>query len=385
MTKCKYCKKSGSFNFKGIKNEVFCKDHEIDGMENVINEMCTCGNRASFNYKGLTKALYCSKCAKNEEKRTNKEMFNIKLKYCENENCEKQALYGEKGTKKVIFCKEHKKTDMKNLKHKMCRKCFEKHPIFNYPDKKEYLYCEDCAEPGMVNVKDPMCIKCNKTRPTFNIKGKKKEYCKICATPDMIDVTHNLCIQCNETRADNQKYKKHCLRCFMYLFPDEPITKNFKLKEKHVMDFIKDNFPNEKMTFDKIIGGCSRRRPDCFIEKEEYIIVIECDENQHQDYSCENKRIMEISQDVAHRPVIFIRFNPDSYKDEFGKTKHSCFKNHKTLGIDIKSKKEWNHRIALLKSRIDYHLNTDTLERKTIDIEYLFFTKTDESTSIYLY
>ena len=43
--------------------------------------------------------------------------------------------------------------------------------------------------------------------------------------------------------------------------------------------------------------------------------IVEIDENQHIEYdcSCENKRIMELSQDVGHRPIIFIRFNPDDY------------------------------------------------------------------------
>ena len=45
------------------------------------------------------------------------------------------------------------------------------------------------------------------------------------------------------------------------------------------------------------------------------IIIVEIDEYQHENitYSCENKRIMEISQDLGHRPIIFIRFNPDEY------------------------------------------------------------------------
>ena len=33
----------------------------------------------------------------------------------------------------------------------------------------------------------------------------------------------------------------------------------------------------------------------------------------YPDCSCENKRIMEISQDLGHRPIVFIRFNPDEY------------------------------------------------------------------------
>ena len=52
-----------------------------------------------------------------------------------------------------------------------------------------------------------------------------------------------------------------------------------------------------------------------------HIIVIEIDENIHSNYNCicENKRLMEISKDLGHRPIVFIRFNPDSYIDKDGK------------------------------------------------------------------
>lgn len=45
---------------------------------------------------------------------------------------------------------------------------------------------------------------------------------------------------------------------------------------------------------------CSKRRPDILIDLETHLIIIEVDENQHKGYSCENKRIMEISQDLGH-------------------------------------------------------------------------------------
>lgn len=46
-----------------------------------------------------------------------------------------------------------------------------------------------------------------------------------------------------------------------------------------------------------------------------YISYIECDENQHKNYEkiCENRRSMEIFEDLNFKPIIFIRFNPDSY------------------------------------------------------------------------
>ena len=48
------------------------------------------------------------------------------------------------------------------------------------------------------------------------------------------------------------------------------------------------------------------RRPDLELDLLYQIVII--DENQHIDYdcSCENKLIMELSQDIAHRPIYSI-------------------------------------------------------------------------------
>jgi hypothetical protein len=103
----------------------------------------------------------------------------------------------------------------------------------------------------------------------------------------------------------------------MHLFPDKQVSRNYKTKEKYVIDYIKEQFKDIDIIADKQIqGGCSRRRPDILIDLGHQIIIVEIDENQHINYDCycENKRIMELSQDVGHRPIIFIRFNPDDYK-----------------------------------------------------------------------
>ena len=46
------------------------------------------------------------------------------------------------------------------------------------------------------------------------------------------------------------------------------------------------------------------------------VIVIEIDENKDTNYncSCENKRPMELLQDLQYRSNVFIRFNPDITK-----------------------------------------------------------------------
>ena len=105
------------------------------------------------------------------------------------------------------------------------------------------------------------------------------------------------------------------------------------------------------------------------------IIIIEVDENQHNQYDCyfENKRLMELSQDVGFRPIIFIRFNPDSYKINDKKIT-SCWYINK-LGIyQINKKKinEWNDRLKNLKETIEYWCN---LQHKTIEIIQLYYNQ----------
>ena len=85
---------------------------------------------------------------------------------------------------------------------------------------------------------------------------------------------------------------------------------------------------------------------------------------------------MEFSQDVNHRPIIFIRFNPDDYISD-GIKNNSCWKIN-NIGICILNKKytkEWKERLISLKSQIDYWCNPENKTDKTIEIIELYFDK----------
>ena len=161
------------------------------------------------------------------------------------------------------------------------------------------------------------------------------------------------------------------------MFPDKPVDRNYKTKEYSVVEYVKTQFGNFTWISDKIInGGCSKRRPDLLLDLGYQIVIIEIDENQHTDYdcSCENKRIMELSQDLEHRPIVFIRFNPDEYKKD-GKTISSCWgNNNKGICVVKKSKmNEWIERLNVLKQQIEYWINTTNTTDKTIEIIQLFY------------
>jgi len=161
----------------------------------------------------------------------------------------------------------------------------------------------------------------------------------------------------------------------MHLFPDKQVSRNYKTKEKYVIDYIKEQFKDIDIIADKQIqGGYSRKRPDILIDLGHQIIIVEIDENQHINYDCycENKRIMELSQDVGHRPIIFIRFNPDDYKTNL-KNITSCWGLNKKGICTIKKCKqeEWNERLIILKEQINYWLINKT--SKLIEIIQLFY------------
>ena len=162
--------------------------------------------------------------------------------------------------------------------------------------------------------------------------------------------------------------------CYIHLFPNKPITHNYKTKERAVVDFIKSKFPDLSWVADKRVnGGCSKRRPDVLLDLGYQIVVIEIDENQHTDYdcSCENKRLMELSQDVNHRPIVFIRFNPDEYTQE--ETITSCWgQDKKGICVVKKSKqKEWIARLTTLTEQVRYWIDHST--DKTVEVIHLFY------------
>ncbi len=160
----------------------------------------------------------------------------------------------------------------------------------------------------------------------------------------------------------------------MFLNPESELVKNFKTKELAVKEFLLATFPQFDWVCDKrILDGCSLRRPDFQVDFGSHVLFIEVDENQHEPYSCENKRIMQLSQDIGHRPSVFVRFNPDSYKEEDGSKVASCWKkNHQGFSVLVK-KEEWYLRLQKLKECIE--TNIAAIPTKCVTLECFFYNK----------
>ncbi len=98
------------------------------------------------------------------------------------------------------------------------------------------------------------------------------------------------------TTQNNPKHDGHCRFCFVNLFPDKHVARNYKTKENTVATFLKETFPDVTWKCDKRIeNGCSKRRPDLLLDMGSHIVIVEVDENSHDVYdpTCEEKRMEE--------------------------------------------------------------------------------------------
>uniref|UniRef100_A0A6C0KLH2 Uncharacterized protein n=1 Tax=viral metagenome TaxID=1070528 RepID=A0A6C0KLH2_9ZZZZ len=174
-----------------------------------------------------------------------------------------------------------------------------------------------------------------------------------------------------------KKYEGYCLSCFVHMYPDRPNARNYKTKERAVVESVLRTFPHFTWIDDKRVqDGCSARRPDLLLDLGYQVIIVEIDENQHRSYdcSCENKRLMQLSQDVEHRPIVFIRFNPDGYRTSMGPIP-SCwgYDGRGMCMIKRSKEEEWVERLKVLHDTIHYWTQESNCTDKTVEVFHLFY------------
>jgi len=287
--------------------------------------------------------------------------------------CPTLACYGKPESKLAEYCATHKKEGMVDVVHKSCKEC-PKNPVYGLPGSKLVEYCATHKKEGMVDVKNKTCKECP-TRPVYGKQGSKlAEYCVTHKKDGMVGVVNKTCKHDWCDTQVTKKYDGYCYFCFVHMFPDHELTRSYKTKEKTVTDFVKTEFPDIDFICDKqIYDGCSKKRPDMFADFGDWVLIIEVDENEHTGYTCENKRLMQLSQDIDHRPLTMIRFNPDKYiKDDL--KVGSCWRNGKNGTVLVKTKvDEWTERLERLKRRIQKTI--DNPSDQTIKLYNLFFSK----------
>lgn len=351
MSKCISCEKRPTFNLPN-NSALYCKDHKKPEMVNVTHKKCIHNKRTQL----------CKECGG--------------ISLCEHNNIK----YVCKECKGRSVC-EHNKVKSK------CLTCGGSNYCIHLKVKTS---CLECKGIGICihNKRKEVCKICKGS--SICIHNKEKRYCRECGGSAICK--HNKlkthCKQCGGASLCKtplceskrlSKYDGHCAFCYYHLFPDKPNSRNYKTKERSVTEFILNTFPEYTWVTDKKIeDGCSLRRPDLLLDLGYQVIIVEIDETQHRNYEeiCNNRRTMEISKDLDHRPIIFIRFNPDSYKEKDNKLINSCWKINKSDGLcslNKNKKNEWNIRLNKLKSTIEFWCNESNKSDKTIKIEHLFF------------
>jgi hypothetical protein len=290
--KCEHflCNKKPNFNFENEKTPKFCAEHKLENMIDIVHKTCYfpgCKTQPSFNYIGDKIGIYCSLHKKDN-------MFDIRNKKCDYIGCCRQKFYNFENETIALFCSDHKKPEMVNVirKKKICLydSC-KTQPSFNYFGEEVGLYCDKHKKENMINVIIQKC------------KG-------------------NFCLGTSA----NPKYKGYCSSCYQNLFPNDPLTLQIRCKTKElaVRDFITLNF--EGFTHDKPLwtGNCDcthRRRIDFRKLIGNTLLCIEVDENQHKFYDEKEEEIRYDDLYMLHSgKFIFIRFNPDKFKNKDGKS-----------------------------------------------------------------
>jgi predicted GIY-YIG superfamily endonuclease len=354
---CEICEKvQANYNYNGLKAK-FCCSCKTDDMINVRSPKCVkCNiNLPIYNYKDM-KHEYCSKCKEND-------MIDTRTKKCADTLCDKQARYNFPDHKISKFCRKHASDGMINVKEPRCihqNGCTEV-AYYNDIGKKKSIYCGYHKENNMINVREKykLCVHndCQGTRENLSVAEygllfRDKTHCykhklpnefkdnnPTCEGDDiMLDCKNqplycgslsNLPIRCEEHKLDNDinVIEKSCENCKLLYFLnplnnlcencDIHINKKYiKSKENVIKELLNDN--NIKyVIYNKIIQcGCSKYRPDFVIDLGHTQLIVEVDENQHKSYPnhCEITRMVQIHQD-AGMPIIFIRYNPDNYRN----------------------------------------------------------------------
>jgi hypothetical protein len=145
-----------------------------------------------------------------------------------------------------------------------------------------------------------------------------------------------------------------------------------------VGDAIQKEF-GESMTlvFNKTVeGGCSKRRPDIHMDFGSHCVMIEIDENRHLNYSCEEKRMVDLYEDVGFRKCVFLRFNPDGYCE--AGTRYTTPFSFTAACVMVVEETEMKRRMEELIQRVHY-FNEQTREDQPQNSFSRFFEPTNRT------
>lgn len=320
-----HCRVRPSFNVATEKTPRFCVRHKQDGMVNVIDRFCEAENclvqHPVFDLPDQKKGRFC------RSHRTD-DMVDVVHKKCEHPQCRLRPMFNLPNENQARFCAKHRSEGMVNVLETCRHEDCSIFPVFNLPGKKRGAYCIRHKTDGMIDVKNIHCFeKGCRRQPSYNFENEIRAiYCARHKKDGMLDLSHKPCknreAMC--TVRANPKYRDYCAWCFQHLFPDDPLTARIRTKSKEitVREYINDHF--EGFVHDKPLLSphcdCTlRRRIDHYRLIGNTMLAIETDEHQHRGYDPQREtlRYHDVYMGFSGK-WIFIRFNPDSFRDADG-------------------------------------------------------------------
>ena len=226
--------------------------------------------------------------------------------------------------------------------------------------------CKECGGSGICKhgKQKRFCKECDGS--AFCEHGKEKSRCKECGGSQICkgnkEPYNTGCYHLG-----NRKYNGFCTHCFANLFPNDPKTAQIRIKSKElkVVSYISskyEGFYHDKCMYVDLEGGCcaTKRRIDLRKLIGNTMLCIEIDEEQHKHYikQDENDRYDDLFMDFSGK-YIFIRYNPDKFKDKHNKSKNPLF----------------DTRMEELKKKIDKHIERINNNENTelVEIHHLFY------------
>lgn len=199
-------------------------------------------------------------------------MVDVKHPSCERDGCEVQSWYGLLGSS-VTHCARHHQKAMIPYPTRKCStsRC---HQLGTHEDTGQ-RYCEEHAPPESMNLGIAPCTKCG--------------------LDDIL--TNGLCDTCDPSI----------------------IVIRTHAKENRIRDVLQA--AGIQFIHDRILEStsCGRERPDFLIDCGTHYVIVEVDENQHQNYACECEQIRMRNIVEQHSlPIRWIRYNPDVYEPAKG-------------------------------------------------------------------
>ena len=194
--------------------------------------------------------------------------------------------------------------------------------------------CIDCHGNGICDhlVRRNSCKECHGSSICVHLKHRAN--CRVCMGSGFCKcgilkshcAEHGgraLCVICRYVCA-NPKYSKHCADCFVNYYPDDPRSKkkgNLMRREtvvRQAIDCVFKDFMHDKAYY---TGKCCahRRRIDHRLHINDTVLAIETDEDAHVSYNKDDEIIRYDDLVVAlGTKFVFIRFNPDTNREELG-------------------------------------------------------------------